>query len=136
MGILLLVPRPHRSPLPVVDPSSLAITATYRTHWRCRTFSSTLLSMERIGVRELNQNTSQVLARVSGGETLEITDRGRPIARLVPVGDDRSMLAKLVAAGRAVAPTGGGPVPPPPKLGDEDVDVAAALTAMRDEERW
>jgi prevent-host-death family protein len=92
--------------------------------------------MERIGVRELNQNTSQVLARVSGGETVEITDRGHPIARLVPVGDDRSTLAKLVAAGRAAPPTSGGQVPLPPKLGDEDVDVAAALADMRDEERW
>ncbi|WP_328652464.1 type II toxin-antitoxin system prevent-host-death family antitoxin [Micromonospora sp. NBC_00330] len=92
--------------------------------------------MERIGVRELNQNTSQVLARVSGGETVEITDRGRPVARLVPVGDDRSVLAKLVAAGRAVPPTGGGPVPLPPKLGAEDVDAAATLAEMRDEERW
>jgi prevent-host-death family protein len=92
--------------------------------------------MKRIGVRELNQNTSQVLARVSGGETVEITDRGHPIARLVPVGDDRSTLARLVAAGRAVPPTGTGPVPLPPKLGDEDVDVATTLAAMRDEERW
>ena len=92
--------------------------------------------MERIGVRELNQNTSQVLARVSGGETVEITDRGRSIARLVPVGDDRSTLARLVAAGRAVAPTGAGPVPLPPKLGDEGVDVASTLAAMRDEECW
>lgn len=92
--------------------------------------------MERIGVRELNQNTSQVLARVSGGETVEVTDRGRPIARLVPVGDDRSTLARLVAAGRALAPTGGGPVPFPSKLGDENVDVAATLTEIRSEERW
>jgi prevent-host-death family protein len=92
--------------------------------------------MERIGVRELNQNTSQVLARVSAGETIEITDRGHPIARLVPVGDDRSALAKLVATGRAVPPTSTGPVPLPPKLGDENVDVAATLVEMRDEERW
>ena len=92
--------------------------------------------MESIGVRELNQNTSQVLARVSGGESIEITDRGRPIARLVPVGDDRSSLAKLVAAGRAVAPTSTGRVPLPPKLGEDNVDVAATLASMRDEERW
>ncbi len=92
--------------------------------------------MERIGVRELNQNTSQVLARVSGGETVEITERGHPIARLVPVGDDRSTLAKLVAAGRAVASAGAGPVPLPPNLGDESVDVAATLAAMRAEESW
>ena len=92
--------------------------------------------MDSIGVRELNQNTSQVLARVSGGETIEITDRGHPVARLVPVGGDRSALARLVAAGKAVAPTGTGPVPLPPKLGDDQVDVAATLAEMRDEERW
>ncbi|MFG1920142.1 type II toxin-antitoxin system Phd/YefM family antitoxin [Micromonospora sp. NPDC048898] len=92
--------------------------------------------MERIGVRELTQNTSQVLARVSGGETVEITDRGHPIARLVPVDHDRSVLAKLVVAGRAIAPTRSGPVPLPPGLDAEDVDVAATLAEMRDEERW
>ena len=82
------------------------------------------------------QNTSQVLARVSGGETVEITDRGRPVARLVPVGNDRSTLARLVATGRAVAPTGSGSVPLPPKLGAENVNVADTLAAMREEERW
>jgi prevent-host-death family protein len=77
-----------------------------------------------------------VLARVSGGESIEITDHGDPIARLVPVDDDRSSLAKLVAAGRAVAPASSGRVPLPPKLGDDNVDVAAALASMRDEEHW
>ncbi|MFD0521707.1 type II toxin-antitoxin system Phd/YefM family antitoxin [Paractinoplanes durhamensis] len=92
--------------------------------------------MDTIGVRELNQNTSQVLARVTAGETVEITDRGHPIARLVPVGDDQSTLARLVAAGRAIPPAGSGPVPLPPKLGDDVVDVAATVAEMRDEERW
>jgi prevent-host-death family protein len=92
--------------------------------------------MERIGIRELSQNTSQVLARVSGGETVEITDRGHPIARLVPIGRDRSTLAKLVTAGRAVAPTGAGHIPLPPKLGDEGVEAAETLAVLRDEERW
>ena len=92
--------------------------------------------MERIGVRDLNQNTSQVLARVSNGETLEITDRGRPVARLVPVDDDTSALARLVQAGRAVAPSNTGPVPLPPNLGDPTVDVAAEIADMRDAERW
>jgi prevent-host-death family protein len=92
--------------------------------------------MERIGVRELNQNTSQILARVSNGESFEITDRGRPIARLVPVGADRSTLAKLVAAGRAVAPTMASAVPLPPKLGDDDLDLVATLADMRDEDCW
>ncbi|WDZ84521.1 type II toxin-antitoxin system Phd/YefM family antitoxin [Micromonospora cathayae] len=72
---------------------------------------------------------------VSGGETVEITDHGYPIARLVPAGDDRSTLTRLVVAGRAAAPTGSGPVPLPPKLGDETVEVVATLADMRDEER-
>ena len=55
--------------------------------------------MERIGVRELNQNTSQVLARVANGETLEVTERGRPIARLVPIDGGLSLLDRLVAGG-------------------------------------
>jgi prevent-host-death family protein len=43
--------------------------------------------MERIGVRELRQHASRYLARVRAGETIEVTDRGRPVARLVPVGE-------------------------------------------------
>jgi prevent-host-death family protein len=56
------------------------------------------MGVERIGVRELNQNTSQVLARVSGGETIEITDRGRPVAILAPLPDD-SPIERLKATG-------------------------------------
>ena len=90
--------------------------------------------MERIGVGELNQNTSQVLARVGRGEVFEVTDQGQPVARLVPVEDDRSTLARLVGAGRAVAPIISGNIPLPPQTGDRAVDVAADLAAMRDEE--
>jgi prevent-host-death family protein len=92
--------------------------------------------MERIGVRELNQNTSQVLARVAGGETLEVTERGRPIARLVPVDAGLSLLDRLVAEGRAEAPTNGGPIPLPPALGDPDINAADRLAAAREDERW
>ena len=92
--------------------------------------------MERIGVRELNQDTSRVLERVQGGETIEITDRGRPVARLVPVGDNATALTRLVASGRAVAPVSTGPVALPPVIGDPELDAAETLAAMRDEERW
>jgi prevent-host-death family protein len=92
--------------------------------------------MERIGVGELNQNMSQALARVGRGEVIEVTDGGKPVARLVPVEDDRSTLARLIGAGRAVAPIIGGPVPLPPRIGDRGVDVAADLATARTEERW
>ncbi|MEU7575046.1 type II toxin-antitoxin system prevent-host-death family antitoxin [Micromonospora sp. NPDC049240] len=92
--------------------------------------------MEQISIRELNQHTSRVLARVRAGETVEVTDRGEPIARLVPVLAGDALLGRLVAEGRASAPTAVGPVPMPPVLGDASVDVVAALVEARDEERW
>ncbi|MFI5489462.1 type II toxin-antitoxin system Phd/YefM family antitoxin [Micromonospora echinaurantiaca] len=92
--------------------------------------------MKQIAVRELNQHTSRVLARVRAGETVEVTDRGQPIARLVPIVAGDALLGRLVAEGRATAPTSTGPVPMPPILGDPTVDAAAALAESRDEERW
>ncbi|SNS46501.1 type II toxin-antitoxin system Phd/YefM family antitoxin [Actinacidiphila glaucinigra] len=92
--------------------------------------------MERIPVRELNQNTSAVLARVQHGETLEVTVSGTPVARLVPVSGSQSVLDRMVAEGRATPPAASGPIPAPPVLGDPGIDTAAALVAMREEERW
>ena len=38
--------------------------------------------MERVGVRELRRQASAILRRVAAGETVEVTDRGRPVAIL------------------------------------------------------
>ena len=51
----------------------------------------------RVGMRELSQHTARVLALVRAGETVEVTDRGKIVARIVPAADDR--YAQLVAAG-------------------------------------
>jgi prevent-host-death family protein len=72
--------------------------------------------MDRIGVRELRQNASRYLERVSAGETIEVTDRGRPIARLVP-SEAGSARDRLAAAGRLRRRAGsvaelGPPLPP------------------------
>lgn len=55
--------------------------------------------MRRIGIRELRQHASRYLRDVSQGEVLEITDRGRPVARLVPSASE-SRLEELEASGR------------------------------------
>ena len=55
--------------------------------------------MERIGVRQLQQNASAAMRRVRRGERLEITDRGRPVAVLAPA-DVGNVLDALEAAGR------------------------------------
>lgn len=41
--------------------------------------------MSTIGVRELRQQASQHLRAVEAGESVTVTDRGVPVARLVPV---------------------------------------------------
>ncbi|KJE19528.1 prevent-host-death family protein [Frankia torreyi] len=92
--------------------------------------------VDRVGVRELNQSTSQVIDRVRRGETIEVTDRGRPVARLVPIGRGTAALDRLVTEGRAIPPATEGPVPMPPLLGDPAVSATNDLIAMRDEERW
>ncbi len=42
--------------------------------------------MVEAGVRELRNNLSAFLDRVRGGEEVVVTDRGTPVARLVPMG--------------------------------------------------
>lgn len=66
--------------------------------------------MLSIGVRELRNGLSRYLRRVAVGETILVTDRGRPVARILPAAtpDD---IAGLIAGGRA-SWLGGRFVPP------------------------
>lgn len=50
-------------------------------------------------MRELRQSASELLRRVEQGETIEITDRGRPVAVLSPL-PDRGPLEQLRASGQ------------------------------------
>jgi prevent-host-death family protein len=61
--------------------------------------------MRSIGVRELRQQASRYLRQVEAGETIQVTDHGRPVALLVPVPTDGA-LSLLVASGR-LAPAEG-----------------------------
>ncbi|MGA8016251.1 MAG: type II toxin-antitoxin system prevent-host-death family antitoxin [Candidatus Dormiibacterota bacterium] len=90
----------------------------------------------RVSVRRLNQQTSAVLAEVSRGRAVTITSGGTPVARLVPLPATSPSLDRLVAAGRAVAPSSSGPLKPAPSAGDPQLDVAALLAADRASERW
>jgi prevent-host-death family protein len=58
--------------------------------------------MVTVGVRELRQRASELLRRVEAGETIEVTDRGRPVAVLAPL-PDRGPIERLSAAGDLVA---------------------------------
>lgn len=59
--------------------------------------------MESIGVRALKQNASAVIERVDNGETIRITNRGRPVAQIVPLRGDRYQ--ELVDAGVITPPS-------------------------------
>jgi prevent-host-death family protein len=53
-----------------------------------------------VGTRELKNRLSQYLRRVKAGETIIITERGKPVGQILPIQDDLSgRLQKLVEAG-------------------------------------
>jgi prevent-host-death family protein len=54
--------------------------------------------MASTGIRELRQRASELLRRVESGETIEITDRGRPVAVLAPL-PNQSPIERLRAIG-------------------------------------
>jgi prevent-host-death family protein len=46
--------------------------------------------MAEVGIRELRDHLSRYLERVQAGEELTVTDRGRPVALLIPVSEPRA----------------------------------------------
>lgn len=55
-----------------------------------------------VGVRELKNHLSRYLAGVGAGREIVVTDRGRAIARITPVGNRRT-LDRLIAEGIVTA---------------------------------
>ena len=56
-----------------------------------------------VGIRELKAKLSEYVNRVSAGETVVVTDRGTPVARLVGLDDDGG-LRRGIAEGWVDAP--------------------------------
>lgn len=90
--------------------------------------------MTSVGVRELRQRASELLRLVERGESVEITDRGRPVAMLGPLPEDP--LARLRAAGD-LQPAEGDlsdlPDPLPSPAGSEP--PSSVLARLRRDER-
>jgi prevent-host-death family protein len=57
------------------------------------------LPSQRIGIRELRQHASVYVDLVERGYTVDITNRGRLVAQLVPVRDPESPLERWIAKG-------------------------------------
>jgi prevent-host-death family protein len=91
--------------------------------------------MLSVGVRELRQRASELLRRVAAGETIEVTDRGRPVALLTPI-PDGSPFERLRAAGDVIEATADLqdlPDPLPLEAGQEP--PSAVLARLRRDER-
>lgn len=93
--------------------------------------------MATAGVSELKARLSAYLARVRAGEEVVVTDRGRPVARLVPPhrsgSGPEAELAELATAG--VVRIGSGALPSDfltrERPGDPEASVRAALVDER-----
>ncbi len=86
--------------------------------------------MSQVGIRALKQNASAVVAEAAAGETVTITDRGRPIAQMTAI--PASRLHGLIAAGRARPARRKWTDLAPPEPGP---NLSRALAEMRDGER-
>lgn len=87
-----------------------------------------------VGIRELRQNLSVYIERVKAGETLEVTEHGRPVATLGPLPEPRSALERLRAEGRLTPAKGSlTDLPPPIKVDDPDISrkIREALDEIR-----
>jgi antitoxin (DNA-binding transcriptional repressor) of toxin-antitoxin stability system len=74
----------------------------------------------RIGIRELRQQASVYVDLAEKGYTVDITNRGRLVAQLIPVREPGSPLERLIAAGivePAEEPGGVGDLEPYPSSG-------------------
>lgn len=95
---------------------------------------------DSVTVSELNRQTAKVLELVKDGESLIITEHGRPIARITPASrlTGSRILDRLIAQGRAIPAANPGPIPPTPPLDerDEGVSLTADLIQAREDERY
>jgi prevent-host-death family protein len=56
----------------------------------------------RVGLREADQNFSKVINAVRSGHEVTLTERGRPIARIIPIptpDDGEEKIQRMVATG-------------------------------------
>ena len=91
--------------------------------------------MVSVGIRELRQRASELLRRVEQGETIEITDRGRPVALLGPL-PEGNPLDRMRAAGDVEAATGDLDDLPEPLVLPPGVEPPSeALKRLRRDER-
>lgn len=99
--------------------------------------------MTAIPIRELSHQTARTMAPVKAGDTVDITERGKVIGRIVPVDPSHEVRARLIAEGRMRPSTRSRAdllADLDRQLAQEPVDQqargSAALQQLRDDERY
>lgn len=90
--------------------------------------------MKSIGIRELRQRASEYLRRVEAGETLEVTDRGRPIALLTPIPHVPPLELLRVSGGLEESDGDIDDLPEPLELDDDREAPSSVLMRLRSDE--
>ena len=90
--------------------------------------------MASVGIRELRQRASELLRRVEDGESIQITDRGRPVAVLSPLSEDP--LDRMRASGDLQDSEGDfADLPQPLSLPPGSESPSSVLARLRRDER-
>ena len=91
--------------------------------------------MRQVGIRALKQNASEVIAEVTNGETIIVTDRGRPVAQISPL--PNSPIESHIASGMIVrAKNSKKKLPQPISRKSKTPTLSDVLTEMRNKERY
>jgi prevent-host-death family protein len=101
------------------------------------TAASTVQDVDDVGVEDLRENLAAYLRRVADGETLRVTDAGRPIALLTSFRRTAGeVLDRLEAEGRLERPRNPRrrPLPRPQPLLPGEPTLSEVLQQMRDED--
>jgi prevent-host-death family protein len=91
----------------------------------------------QMGLREANQRFSYLMKRVKSGETVLITERGKAVAVVMPIGNTadkwESALDRLDEAGLIIRATKSGPMRPFKRIHIEGESLSETLSRERDE---
>ena len=90
--------------------------------------------MKSATITEVKNQLSSIIDRVKAGESVVVTDRGRPVATIEPVRADADDAARLVRLERTgiIRPASKPPPPPPDVL---PAARSSAVDALIDERR-
>lgn len=101
-----------------------------------RTIYNEFHPQNRIGIREIRQDASIILARVEEGEEFIITNRGVPIARLIPIDSDSDQrIQELIDKGEILESDGNLWELPPAKFKVKGKSASAQLIEERESYR-